>query len=52
MSSASAESALASLGGAICLAGMVPIAPLIAGLPVVALVWGVADVVSWLTGNI
>ena len=39
---------LASLGEAIALAAMVPLAILIAGVPVVALVWGVANAVSWL----
>lgn len=43
---------LASLGEATALAAMVPLAILIAGVPVVALVWGIANAVSWLTGNI
>ncbi len=43
---------LASLGEAIALAAMVPIALLIAGVPVVALVWGIANAISWLTSNI
>ncbi len=42
---------LASLGEAIGLAAMVPVAILIAGVPVVALVWGVANAVSWLIGT-
>jgi hypothetical protein len=43
---------LASLGEAIVLTAMVPLAILIAGVPVVALIWGIANAVSWLTGNI
>ena len=43
---------LASLGEAIALAAMVPFAILIAGVPVVALVWGVVNAVSWLAGHI
>ena len=42
---------LASLGEAIALAATVPLAILIAGVPVVALVWGIASVVAWLTGG-
>jgi hypothetical protein len=42
---------LASLGEAMALTAMVPLAILIAGLPVVALVWGVANAVAWLTGS-
>ena len=42
---------LASLGEAFALAATVPLAILIAGVPVVALVWGIANAVSWLTGN-
>jgi len=42
---------LASLGEAIALAAMVPLAILIAGVPVVALIWGIASAVSWLTGT-
>ena len=43
---------LASLGEAMVLAALVPLAILIAGLPVVALVWGVANAVAWLSGGI
>lgn len=43
---------LASLGEAIALATMVPFAILIAGVPVVALVWGIANAVFWLAGHI
>jgi hypothetical protein len=42
---------LAALGEAIALAAMVPLAILIAGMPVVALVWGIAHAIAWLTGN-
>ena len=42
---------LASLGEAIAIVAMVPFAILIAGLPVVALVWGITYAVAWLTGN-
>ena len=42
---------LASLGEAIALAPTVPLAILIAAAPVVALVWGIANVIAWLTGN-
>jgi hypothetical protein len=42
---------LASLGEAIALAAMVPLAILIAGMPVVVLMWGVANAVAWLIGN-
>ena len=43
---------LASLGEAIALTAMVPLAILTVGAPLVALVWGIASAVSWLTGNI
>lgn len=42
---------LASLGEAFALAATVPLGILIAGVPVVALLWGIANAVSWLTGN-
>ena len=42
---------LAGLGEAIALAATVPLAILIAGVPVVALVWGIASVIAWLTGS-
>ena len=42
---------LASLGEAFALVAIVPLAILIAGLPVVALVWGIANVVSWLAAT-
>ena len=42
---------LASLGEAIVLTAMVPLAILIVGMPAVALVWGLANAISWLTGN-
>ena len=42
---------LASLGEAIAMAAVVPLAILIAGVPVVALVWGVANALAWLAGN-
>jgi hypothetical protein len=42
---------LASLGEAIALSATLPLAILIAGVPVVALVWGIANAISWLTGN-
>ena len=42
---------LASLGEAIAMVAVVPLAILIAGVPVVALVWGIASAISWLTGN-
>lgn len=43
---------LASLGEAIALAAMVPLAILIVGVPVITLVWGVAQAIAWLTGNV
>jgi hypothetical protein len=43
---------LANLGEAIALTAMVPLAILTVGAPLVALVWGIASAVSWLTGNI
>ena len=43
---------LASLGEAIALSATLPLAILIAGVPVVALIWGIANAVSWLAGNI
>ena len=42
---------LASLGKALALIATVPFAILIAGVPVVALVWAIATAISWLTGN-
>jgi hypothetical protein len=42
---------LSSLGEAIAMVGILPVAILIAGLPVVALVWGISNAVSWLTGS-
>jgi hypothetical protein len=42
---------LAALGEAIALAAMVPIAILIAGMPVVALVRGLASAIAWLAGR-
>ena len=42
---------LASLGEAIALVATIPLAILIAGVPVVALVWGVANLIAWLTGG-
>lgn len=42
---------LAGLGEALALAATVPLAILIAGVPVVLLVWGIANAVSWLTGT-
>lgn len=42
---------LASLGEGMALTPIVPLAILIAGVPVVALVWGIANAISWLTGN-
>ena len=42
---------LASLAEAFALAATVPLAILIAGLPVIVLVWGIANVVSWLVGT-
>ena len=42
---------LASLGEALALTATVPFAILIAGVPVVALFWGIASAISWLTGN-
>jgi hypothetical protein len=41
----------ASLGEAIALAATVPLAILIAGAPVIALVWGAASVIAWLMGG-
>lgn len=42
---------LGSLGEAIALAAVVPIAILIAGVPVVALVHGVTSAIAWLSGS-
>jgi hypothetical protein len=42
---------LASLGEAIALVATVPLAILIAGVPVIALVWGVASAIAWLAGG-
>lgn len=42
---------LAGLAEAFALAATVPLAILIAGIPVIALVWGIANVVSWLAGT-
>ena len=43
---------IAGLSEAIALTAMVPFAILIAGVPLVALIWGIANAVSWLTGNL
>ena len=42
---------LAGLSEAIALAAMVPLAILIVGVPLVALVWGIASAITRLTGN-
>jgi hypothetical protein len=42
---------LASLVEAIAMMAMLPLAILIAGAPVVALVWGISYAVAWLTGG-
>ncbi len=42
---------LASLGEALALAATVPLAILIAGVPVIALVRGVASAIAWLIGG-
>ena len=42
---------LASLAEAIALVATIPVAILIAGLPVLALVWGVAHAIAWLGGG-
>mgnify|MGYP003575239963 CR=1 FL=1 len=42
---------LASLGEAFAMVAAVPLAILIVGVPVVALVWGIANAASWLTGT-
>ena len=42
---------LGALGEAIAMAAMVPVAILIAGVPVVALAWGITSAIAWLTGN-
>jgi hypothetical protein len=42
---------LAGLGQAIALMPLLPLAILIAGVPVVVLFWGVANVIAWITGN-
>ena len=42
---------LASLGEAIAMVAMLPLAILIAGAPVVALFWGIAYAAAWLTGG-
>lgn len=42
---------LASLGEAIALVTTVPLAILIAGVPVIALVWGIASAIAWLVGG-
>jgi hypothetical protein len=43
--------ALASLGEAIALTATVPLALLIAGVPLVALMWGIVNAIAWLTGS-
>ena len=42
---------LASLGEAIALTAMVPLGILIVGVPVVGLLWGIANAIAWLTGS-
>ncbi len=42
---------LTGLGEAIAMTAMVPLALLLAGVPLVALVWGIATAISWLIGN-
>ena len=42
---------LASLAEAIAMMSMLPLAILIGGVPVVALVWGIVYAVRWLTGS-
>lgn len=42
---------LASLGEAIAMVAMLPVAILIAGLPVVALTWAFTNALAWLTGS-
>jgi hypothetical protein len=46
-----AGSRLAGLGEAMAMTAMLPLAILIAGVPVMALVWGIANAVLWITGN-
>jgi hypothetical protein len=43
---------LAGLGEAIAMMATLPLAILIVGAPVVALVWGVTYIVRWLTGSL
>ena len=42
---------LAGVCEVIALTMTIPLAILIAGVPVVALVWGIANAIAWLTGN-
>jgi hypothetical protein len=42
---------LSSLGEAIAMIATVPLATLLVGAPVIALVWGISYTVAWLTGN-
>ena len=42
---------LARLGEAIAMTATLPLAILIAGAPVVALMWGITYAVAWLTGG-
>jgi hypothetical protein len=42
---------LASLGEAIAMMAVLPLAILIAGAPVLALVWGIRIAVAWITGS-
>ena len=42
---------LATLAEAIALAATVPFAILIAGVPVLALLWGIANAITWLGGG-
>jgi hypothetical protein len=45
------DTRLASLGEAIAMVAMLPVAILIAGLPVIALTWAFTSAVGWLTGS-
>lgn len=42
---------LASLGEAIAMMAALPLAILIAGAPVIAVIWGITYAVAWLTGS-
>lgn len=42
---------LASLGEAIAMVAMLPVAILIAGVPVAALIWAFTSALGWLTGS-